>query len=540
MAKLSLGLDASTQSLSAVIVDIENGDKSFEHSLDYRRDNRLNDFGIRSDYIIPPRVDGEADQPPEMFWAALDVMFDDIRTAGISLTDIMVINNSGQQHGHVYLNKSAKEVFRRLRQKGSGVKDLLSLLEGCLSYLSSPIWMTSNTVDQTEHVRTAVGGKKNMIRLSGSDAPLRFSGTVIRRVAEQFPHTYTVTENIQLISSLIPAILTGNSKVPIDYGNACGMSLMDYCNKTWSVELIEATAEGLPGGHTTFGKKLPDLVSPDTIVGKIASYFVEKYGFSPNCKVVAGSGDNPQAKVLVAGDLLSLGTSFVNMVSTDGETFDMEGLANGMYDGVGRPFMFGCRTNGAMVWDEVRALHNLGKEDYNPAEKALQQIPPGSSVLFWQPKNESFPPSGNFDLIRVTNPEPTLESDYSGIIDSSLAAVYIHSEAFTTISQESLYVTGGATDSPEIMNRTAAIWNREVVPIEKGGPALGAAVAGAYAACKAESLSFDIEQFSQQVLKRGKAIVPNPATVAAYHNPNGYLEQFRIEEAKIISQHPIE
>ena len=193
-----------------------------------------------------------------------------------------------------------------------------------------------------------------------------------------------------------------------------------------------------------------------------------------------------------------------------------------------------------MVWDEVRALHDLGKEEYNPAEKALQRILPGSSILFWQPKNESFPPSGNFDLIRVTDPEPTLESDYSGIIDSSLAAVYIHSEAFTTISQESLYVTGGATDSPEIMNRTAAIWNREVVPIEKGGPALGAAVAGAYAACKAESLSFDIEQFSQQVLKRGKAIAPNPATVAAYHNPNGYLEQFRIEEAKIISQHPIE
>ena len=540
MAKLSLGLDASTQSLSAVIVDIENGDKSFEHSLDYRRDSRLNNFGIRSDYIIPPRVEGEADQPPEMFWAALDAIFNDIRTAGVSLADIVVINNSGQQHGHVYLNRSAENLFLQLRQQGSGEKDLLSLLEGSLSYLSSPIWMTSNTVGQTEYVRTAVGGKENMIRLSGSDAPLRFTGTVIRRVAEQFPATYMVTENIQLISSLIPAILTGNSKVPIDYGNACGMSLMDYCNRTWSVELIDATAQGLPGGYTTFSKKLPDLVSPNTIVGNIALYFVEKYGLSSNCKVVAGSGDNPQAKVLVAGDLLSLGTSFVNMVSTDGETFDMEGLANGMYDGVDRPFMFGCRTNGAMVWDEVRALHNLSKEDYDPAEKALQRIAPGSSVLFWQPKNESFPSSGSFDLIRITHPEPTLESDYSGIIDSSLAAVYIHSEAFTTTSQELLYVTGGATDSPEIMRRTAAIWNRKVVPIEKGGPALGAAVAGAYAACKSENLSFDVEQFSQKVLKRGKSIAPNPAEVAAYHNPSGYLEQFRIEEAKIISQHPIE
>jgi sugar (pentulose or hexulose) kinase len=90
------------------------------------------------------------------------------------------------------------------------------------------------------------------------------------------------------------------------------------------------------------------------------------------------------------------------------------------------------------------------------------------------------------------------------------------------------------------MGRTAAIWNRKVVPIEKGGPALGAAVAGAYAACESENLSFDVEQFSQKVLKRGKSIAPNPAEVAAYHNPSGYLEQFRTEEAKIISQHPIE
>ena len=42
----------------------------------------------------------------------------------------------------------------------------------------------------------------------------------MRRVAEQFPDLYRATENIQLISSLIPSILTGNSRAPIDYGNA--------------------------------------------------------------------------------------------------------------------------------------------------------------------------------------------------------------------------------------------------------------------------------------------------------------------------------
>lgn len=541
MSRLALGLDLSTQSLSSVIVDIDTGDKSFEHSLDYRKDARLNDFGIGADYIIPPRVEGEADQPPMMFFAALDAMFDDIRGAGVPLGDIVVINDSGQQHGHVYLNGSAAGMFSELKRNGRSEKVLVDLLAGSLAYLTSPIWMTSNTVEQTMFVRAAVGGADEMIQISGSDAPLRFTGTTMRRVAEQFPEAYTATETIQLISSLIPAILTGNSKVPIDYGNGCGMSLMNYRTKTWSQPLLEATAKGLPGGLEAFKRKLPDLVAPDTIVGTIASYFVEKYGFPPDCKIVAGSGDNPQAKVLVAGDLLSLGTSFVNMVSTDGKTLDMEGLANAMYDGIGRPFMFGCRTNGAMVWDDVRELYGLGKADYAPAEQALQETTPGTYMTFWQPKNESFPPSGSFDLTRTTHQKnPSLGSDYAGIIETSLAAVYVHSEAFTKITDEPLYITGGATDSPEIMRRVAAIWNRKIVPVEKGGPALGAAVAGGYAYSKDANEGFDVEEFSGILLKRSTPIHPNPEDVTAYHGSGKYLEQFRIQAAKQVGAHPIQ
>ncbi len=115
-------------------------------------------------------------------------------------------------------------------------------------------------------------------------------------------------------------------------------------------------------------RKLPAIVAPDAIVGTIAAYFVRKYGLSRDCRVAAGSGDNPQSKVPVTSDLLSLGSSFVNMVSTDGQTLDMSGAACAMYDGIGRPFMFGCRTNGALRWDAVRALYGLRRDDCAPAE----------------------------------------------------------------------------------------------------------------------------------------------------------------------------
>jgi len=210
-----------------------------------------------------------------------------------------------------------------------------------------------------------------------------------------------------------------------------------------------------------------------------------------------------------------------------------------MYDGIRRPFMFGCRTNGALVWDEVRALYGMGKEDYAPAEISLRQTPPGQNLVFWQPRNESFPLSGSFELLRIGDITPGLGTDYSGIIESSLAAVYHHSLSFSSAGKEPLYVMGGAVSSPQIMRRVAAIWNRPVIVTDKGGAALGAAVAGVSAFLKSKREPFNIEDFSAAVLARGTAIQPKPEDVAAFHGPGGYLERFAAAESSLLKKHPV-
>jgi xylulokinase len=229
----------------------------------------------------------------------------------------------------------------------------------------------------------------------------------------------------------------------------------------------------------------------------------------------------------VAGDLLSLGTSFVFMVSTDGKTVDREGYANAMYDGVGRPFMFGCRTNGAMVWDRVRARHGLAKKDYGPAEQSLAAGKPGSALFFWQPENESFPVSPAFAEHRDGYSQPSLQADYGGIIDSTLAAVYLYSRHFAAESGEPLHVTGGATDSKQIMRRVAAIWKRPVAAIGKVGAALGSAVSGVSALRKAKSERPAIEELSSALLPAGSPVIPTQADIALYHDKGGYLDRFR-------------
>ena len=43
------------------------------------------------------------------------------------------------------------------------------------------------------------------------------------------------------------------------------------------------------------GKLGPAPVFPGTVLGKIGSYFVERYGFREDCEVVTFTGDNPSS-----------------------------------------------------------------------------------------------------------------------------------------------------------------------------------------------------------------------------------------------------
>jgi xylulokinase len=546
--RLTLGLDISTQSISGVVLDVEARTIVYQHSLDYCHDPRLNIFGIRKeDYILPPEDDGEASQPAVMFFTALDAIFSDLQKT-IDMGSVVAVNSSGQQHGHIYLNSAARTAFFSLTKGSALNSNLVDLLKDSLAYDRAPIWMTADTKEQADHIRQKSGGKERVIELSGSDVPLRFTGVVMRKIGERRPDVYQRTENIQLISSLTAAVMTGNSKTPLDYGNASGMALMDYRQKKWSDVLVKAAADGLPGGEAAFKNKLPAVVPPYGIAGPPAAYFVKKYGFNRDCRILAGSGDNPQAKVCVSGDLLSLGSSIVNMVSTDGNTFDLKGYANAMYDGLGRPFMFGCRTNGALVWDRMRAMYGLKKDDYKSAEEALRKTPVGQNVVFWQPRNESFPVSGVIDLTRIGGAESGFAADYAGIIESTLTAVYYHSKGFTKGTSEPLYVTGGAQNSQEILRRVSAIWQRPVIGIEEGGAALGsaAAAAGVYlkeldvAGIASRGTFISVEEPTEMtdypagLLKSKEAIHPKPEDINAFHGAGGYMEKFVEAEAKLL------
>ena len=521
---LVLGLDSSTQSLSAVLVDRTDGRTIRSHSIVYKSDPRLAGFGLDPELLLlPPRQPGEADQPPLLFLASLEALFDDLKAAGTDLGQVGLINVSAQQHGHVYLSSGFDAALEEIRAGKNTDRALAQVLRSAFSHGRAPIWKTSDTTTEAGALRRAAGGSAQMVTRTGSDSPLRFTGAVARKVFTREAGVWAATTRLHLLSSFLPAVLTARADVPIDWGNGSGMSLMDYASRSWDTQILAAAAEGLAGGAKALLTKLPSLSSPLALAGTVAPWFVKKFGFSPEARVLVGSGDNPQTKVLVDGDLLSLGTSFVMMVETPSGFVDPRGWGNAMYDGVGRPFLFGCRTNGALVWDRLRQKAGLGPKDFATGEAALAAQAPGSVLGLWQPDTESFPPSPMVPLTVAGGDE--FARAYPGCVDSSLGLVYLASRPWVEGRTAPLAVTGGPTASPGILRRIAAVWNRPVVTIGTTGAALGAVAA---------ALKFD--GVTIPLLPPSVPVQPVPTDVEALHRPGGYLDSLQTFFEETIAQ----
>src|SRR3569623_1929492 len=293
-----LGLDSSTQSLSAIVIDAQTGDVVANHSVAYGA--RLPAYGSPHGFLpnADPRV---VHSDPSMWVEALDLLLGDLLEQGVDLSRIAGSSGAGQQHGSVYL-------ARAFDQAGTWVAErpLRDQVAPLLSRRTAPIQMGASTSAECAEIAAAVGGDAKMVALSGSRAIERFTGPQIRKFWKQQPADYERTAEIHLVSSFLAALLAGRA-ASIDPGDGAGMDLLDLKTGTWSQALLDATAPGLGG-------KLRRPVPASTIVGEIAPYFVAKYGFKAGTPIVAFTGDNPSSLVGMGAALpgkviVSLGTS---------------------------------------------------------------------------------------------------------------------------------------------------------------------------------------------------------------------------------------
>ena len=363
---LYLGLDSSTQSLTAIVLEVigERRQIILETSLSF--DEALPQYHTHHG-VLPGGEAGVVVSSPLLWADALDAMIATVAASGIDLSRIAAIAGSAQQHGSVYLNATAPTVFAQLdSQLPPGEQ-----LAGALSRPVSPIWMDSSTSRECEEIAGALGGATILAAKTGSRAYERFTGPQIRKFFKHHPNAYASTDRIHLVSSYLASVLAGRH-APIDPGDGSGMNLMDLATASWWPAALEATAPGL-------ATKLPPIAPASAVVGVLAPYWQKRHGLPP-APIIVWTGDNPSS--LIGTGLVNEGIAAISLGTSD-TIFTL--MREPRLEPTGTGHRFGaptgdfmgltCFANGSMARERVRDQFGLTWTGFS---EALASTPPGN------------------------------------------------------------------------------------------------------------------------------------------------------------------
>lgn len=294
-----LGFDFSTQQVKAIVVS-DSLEVLQEAAVQF--DNDLPEYRTHGGVHVRGDEDCTVTAPTIMWVKALDMLMDKLRVAGADFSTIAGISGSGQQHGSVYWRTGAAKTLENLQPD----RFLHEQLAQAFSVTDSPIWMDSSTSVQCCQLEEAVGGPQKLAELTGSRAYKRLTGPQIAKIYQKRKEAYNNTERISLVSSFACSLFLG-SYAPIDFADGSGMNLLDIKTKTWSQPCLDACAPGL-------AEKLGTPVAAAERVGVVAGYFVDRFGFNPECAVTAFTGDNPAS---LAGMCVGQGDAVVSLGTSD-------------------------------------------------------------------------------------------------------------------------------------------------------------------------------------------------------------------------------
>ena len=480
---LYLGLDSSTQSLTAIVLEVDRAATRvvYEHAFSF--DDALPEYGTRHG-VVPGGETGVVVSSPLLWADALDLMLAKIAASGIELSRLAAIAGSAQQHGSVYLNAGAASVLGRLDPDHPPSTQLA----GCLSRTVSPIWMDASTSRECGEITEGVGGALALAERTGSRAFERFTGPQIRKFFKQQPDAYAATDRVHLVSSFLASLLAGRH-VPIDPGDGAGMNLMDLATTSWWPAAVDATAPGLAA-------KLPDLAPSWTIAGTLSPYWQARHHLPP-ARVVVWSGDNPCS--LIGTGLVREGVAAISLGTSD-TIFSL--MREPRVDRTFTGHVFGAPTgdfmgltvfaNGSIARERVRDQFGLTWSGFSAA---LAATPPGNDgrmMLPWfDPEITPLvlePGVRRFGLAPDAGP-----AQVRAIVEAQMMALALHSQ-WMQVAVTTIHATGGASANRDILRVMADVFGAEVCQFEVGNSAcLGAALRARHAdaVARGERITWD-------------------------------------------------
>ncbi|KXJ97494.1 hypothetical protein Micbo1qcDRAFT_191950 [Microdochium bolleyi] len=375
---LYLGFDLSTQQLKAIVVASDLTVVS-EAKVDFDADFAAK-YNIKKG-VLTDEAEGEVFAPVALWLESLDLVLTRLRDTGCPISQIKGVSGSAQQHGSVFWNDTATAALKALDGAG-GKKGLLEQLENVFAHPFAPNWQDHSTQAECDLFDKHLGDKIKLAEATGSSAHHRFTGTQIMRMRRKRPEVYKNSARISLVSSFLASVLLGDL-APLEISDVTGMNLWDITNECWSEPLLELTA-GSKDAVPDLRKKLGEVpLDGENALGRISSYFVDKFGFSAKCQVAPFTGDNPAtilALPLRPGDaIVSLGTSTTFLMNT--ATYKPDPSYHFMNHPTtkGHYMFMLCYKNGGLAREKVRDKlpeTPIGGDQWENFNKAVFATPP--------------------------------------------------------------------------------------------------------------------------------------------------------------------
>jgi xylulokinase len=291
---------------------------------------------------------------------------------------------------------------------------------------------------------------------------------------------------------------------------------MDIRTRQWSPRALAATAPELD-------RRLLPITPATRSVGRLNSYYVGRYGFSPSCLVVPFSGDNPCSLIglglVEPGQVaLSLGTSDTLFACMDAPRVSAQGEGAVFASPDDRHYMaLVCFLNGSLAREAVRDQFKL---DWAGFAAALRATPPGNNRGLMLPyfAPEIVPRVPRAGVVSQELPAGDAAAAVRAVIEAQALSSRLHAQ-WMGVRISSLNVTGGASANREILQVYADVHGCPARRFETtNAAALGAALRACYTHLQAAGSNLTWKEvvgpFTRPVA--GSTIEPDPGTAAIY------------------------
>ena len=428
---------------------------------------------------------GWSEQKPEDWWQETIEGIKEL-TSECDKSQVAGISFGGQMHGLVILDKN-DEVIR-----------------------PAILWNDGRTGKETAYLNTVVG-RKNLSKYTANIAFAGFTAPKILWVKANEPEHFNKIAKIMLPKDYIAYKLSGVHCS--DVSDASGMLLMDVKNKCWSKEMIEICGIS--------EKQLPKLYESYEVVGALKEEIAKELGFSSDCKIVAGAGDNAAAAI-GTGTVgegrcnISLGTSGTIFISSEKFGVDENNALHAFAHADGHYHLMGCMLSAASCnkwWmDGI-----VGTKAYEEEQAKITKL--GENNVFFLPylMGERSPhnnPDARGTFIGMTM-DTSREDMTQAVLEGVAFAIRDSFEVAKSlgIKIERTKICGGGAKSPLWKKMIANVLNLKVDVIEiEEGPAYGGALLAAVACGEFTS----IEEATSKVVKVMDTIEPEEELVARY------------------------